>query len=53
VPGIASTLGISPHTVRNHLKAVFRKLGVHSQEALLELLRGAADEGRSSPQAAG
>jgi DNA-binding NarL/FixJ family response regulator len=53
VPGIASTLGISPHTVRNHLKAVFRKLGVHSQEALLELLRGAADEGRSSPEAAG
>ncbi len=43
VPGIAATLGISPHTVRNHLKAVFRKLGVHSQEALLELLRGAAD----------
>jgi DNA-binding NarL/FixJ family response regulator len=45
VPGIASTLGISPHTVRNHLKAVFRKLGVHSQEALLELLRKAAEEG--------
>jgi DNA-binding NarL/FixJ family response regulator len=44
VPGIAGALGISPHTVRNHLKAVFRKLGVHSQEALLELLRNAAEE---------
>ncbi len=48
VPGIAGTLGISPHTVRNHLKAVFRKLGVHSQEALLELLRVAAEEGPTS-----
>ncbi len=45
VPGIAATLGISPHTVRNHLKAVFRKLGVHSQEALLDLLRGAPENG--------
>ena len=44
VPGIASALGISPHTVRNHLKAVFRKLGVHSQEALLDLLRSAGEE---------
>ena len=48
VPGIAGTLGISPHTVRNHLKAVFRKLGVHSQEALLELLRAAAEQGPPS-----
>src|SRR5512143_3111588 len=51
VPGIAAALGISPHTVRNHLKAVFRKLGVHSQEALLELLRHAAGEGGSSGSA--
>ncbi len=46
VPGIAGALGISPHTVRNHLKAVFRKLGVHSQEALLELLRNASGSHR-------
>ncbi len=52
VPGIAATLGISPHTVRNHLKAVFRKLGVHSQEALLEMLRSAAEEGRSHQEVA-
>jgi DNA-binding NarL/FixJ family response regulator len=52
VPGIASALGISPHTVRNHLKAVFRKLGVHSQEALLERLREAAVEGHPPAEAA-
>ncbi len=51
VPGIAATLGISPHTVRNHLKAVFRKIGVHSQEGLLELLRTAAGEGSEQQNA--
>ena len=33
---VASALSISPHTARNHTKAIFRKLGVHSQ---IELLR--------------
>ena len=36
VAGVARALFISPHTARNHLKAIFRKLGVRSQ---LELLR--------------
>jgi len=36
VPGIARTLGISEHTVRNHLKSIYAKLGVHSQEELLD-----------------
>jgi DNA-binding NarL/FixJ family response regulator len=41
VPVIARRLGLSPHTVRNHLKAMFRKLGVSSQADLLERLSGA------------
>jgi PAS domain S-box-containing protein len=36
---VAAELGISVNTVRNHLKAVFRKLGVGSQLALVERLR--------------
>lgn len=40
VPTIARKLYISPNTVRNHLKRVYQKLGVHSQEELIELLTG-------------
>jgi DNA-binding CsgD family transcriptional regulator len=32
---IASELGLSPHTVRNHLKAVFKAYGVNTQAALV------------------
>jgi DNA-binding CsgD family transcriptional regulator len=39
VPAIADGLHISQHTVRNHLKAIFRKLGVRSQAELIELYR--------------
>jgi DNA-binding CsgD family transcriptional regulator len=35
---IARVLGISNHTARNHLKHVFRKLGVHSQVELLSII---------------
>lgn len=38
VPAIAKVLEISPHTVRNHLKSIFRKFGVKSQKELLEAL---------------
>jgi DNA-binding NarL/FixJ family response regulator len=37
-PQIAEQLFISPHTVRNHLKSIYAKLGVHSQAELLDLL---------------
>jgi DNA-binding NarL/FixJ family response regulator len=39
VPSIARLLALSPHTVRNHLKAAFRKLDVRSQDELLEWVR--------------
>lgn len=35
LPTIADDLGISPHTAKNHLKRVFRKLRVSSQVELL------------------
>jgi DNA-binding CsgD family transcriptional regulator len=39
VPSIARSMFLSQSTIRNHLSAVFRKLGVHSQSELIELLR--------------
>jgi len=39
VPSIAAELHISPHTVRNHLKSMFRKLDVSTQAELIECVR--------------
>ena len=36
VSKIAEALFVSPHTVRNHLKSLYRKLDVHSQAQLIE-----------------
>jgi DNA-binding NarL/FixJ family response regulator len=37
---VANALGISVHTARNHVKSIFRKLNLHSQDELLELFLG-------------
>ncbi len=39
VSAIAKALHISPHTVRNHLKSIFRQVGVGNQSELIEHLR--------------
>jgi DNA-binding NarL/FixJ family response regulator len=40
LPAIARRLGVSDHTVRNHVKSIFRKLGVGSQVELLARVLG-------------
>lgn len=42
--GVARRLGLSTHTVRNHLKSIFRKLDIHSQHDLVEFWRTAAGQ---------
>jgi DNA-binding CsgD family transcriptional regulator len=42
VVSIAELLDVSEHTVRNHLKSIFRKLGVHSQAELVDRLHSNA-----------
>jgi len=47
VPAIAKRLHISPHTVRNHLKSMFRKLEVGTQSELIDRVRSLADNAPS------
>ena len=42
VSSIAKLLFISPHTVRNHLQSIYRKVGVRSQSELIDKLNGLA-----------
>jgi PAS domain S-box-containing protein len=44
VPTIARELFVSESTVRNHLAAIFRVFGVHSQDALIRLLRAGSSQ---------
>jgi DNA-binding NarL/FixJ family response regulator len=53
VPAIADSLCLSQHTVRNHLKRIFRKLGVQSQVALIALLTHADSAAADSPAGEG
>lgn len=39
---LAAGMFISPHTVKDHLKSVFDKLGVHSRRELVSGLFGQA-----------
>lgn len=49
VPSIAKHLHISPHTVRNHLKSMYRKLGVSTQSDLIQKVRDLAKTPSGSP----
>ncbi|MCU1504134.1 MAG: Response regulator containing a CheY-like receiver domain and an DNA-binding domain [Ilumatobacteraceae bacterium] len=49
VPTIAAETYLSRSTVRNHLSAIFAKVGVHSQEQLLALFRNEARKGLPEP----
>jgi DNA-binding CsgD family transcriptional regulator len=40
---VAKQLGLSPETVKHHLKRIFAKLGVHSRAEALERLAHVAD----------
>ena len=44
VTQVATNMGIAPNTVRNHIKAVFRKLGVRSQTEMFVKLRFLIDD---------
>ena len=53
VPAIARQLHISPHTVRNHLKSMYRKLGVSAQSELIQKVRKICSPDASSSTPSG
>ncbi|MEZ5176407.1 MAG: LuxR C-terminal-related transcriptional regulator [Acidimicrobiia bacterium] len=48
VTTMATELCVSKHTVRNHLKAIFKKLKVHSQAELIQLAKGTGNTARTN-----
>jgi PAS domain S-box-containing protein len=50
VPKIARRLHISPHTVRNHLQSIFRKVGVGSQAELIDTLLSLRSNGSANSE---
>lgn len=44
-PSIARVLCISPDTAKSHIKNIYRKASVHSQQNLLDLLDGKGEQG--------
>jgi DNA-binding NarL/FixJ family response regulator len=50
VPAVAERLSISAHTVRNHLKNLYRRWGIRSQQELLLALREAHDDRGAQPR---
>jgi len=50
-PEIAERLHISQHTVRNHLKSMYRKLDVGTQSELIEFIRSLASAAAEQPAA--
>jgi DNA-binding CsgD family transcriptional regulator len=49
---VSARLCISPHTIQDHLKSVFRKTGTHSRRELLARFSGASDVDASGVTAA-
>jgi PAS domain S-box-containing protein len=52
VPDIAAALHISQNTVRNHLKSIFRKVGVGGQGELIQKVRDLTAQGADAEGAA-
>jgi DNA-binding CsgD family transcriptional regulator len=46
---VSAVLGISIHTVRNHLKSIFRKMHVTSRHELLQVVSSGAADARRRP----